>query len=165
MAHIVADDQTCGVPGRTILNNVFILRDLVVICKQKNIPAAIISIDQMKAFDRVNWAFMYKTLQTFGFQETFVKWIKLLYSGAKSMVKVNGFLSDPFKTQRGVRQGDPLSPLLYILIAEVFAISVRSDPAIKGIPVNNILHKISQYADDTSLTVVGDKSIARLEYH
>ena len=165
LAHIVADDQTCGVPGRTILNNVFILRDLVVICKQKNIPAAIISIHQMKAFDRVNWAFMYKALQAFGFQETFVKWLKLLYSGAKSIVKVNGFLSDPFQTQRGVRQGDPLSPLLYILIAEVFAISVRSDPAIKGIPVNNILHKISQYADDTSLTVVGDESIARLEYH
>ena len=56
-ANIVSDDQTCGVPGRTILNNVFILRDLVVICKQKNIPAAIISIDQMKAFDRVNWSF------------------------------------------------------------------------------------------------------------
>ena len=90
---------------------------------------------------------MYKTLQAFGFQETFVKWIKLLYSGAKSIVKVNGFLSDPFQTQRGVRQGDPLSPLLYILIAEVFAISVWSDPAIKSIPVNNILHKISQYAD------------------
>ena len=51
LAHTVADDQTCGVPGRTILNNVFILRDLVVICKQKNLPAAIISIDQMKAFD------------------------------------------------------------------------------------------------------------------
>ena len=54
LANILSDDQTCGVPGRTILNNVFILRDLVVICKQKNIPAAIISIDQMKAFDRVN---------------------------------------------------------------------------------------------------------------
>ena len=50
VANIVSDDQTCGVPGRTILNNVFILRDLVVICKQKNIPAAITSIDQMKAF-------------------------------------------------------------------------------------------------------------------
>ena len=103
LAHIVADDQTCGVPGRTVLNNVFILCDLVVICKQKNIPAAVISIDQMKAFDRVNWAFMYKTLQAFGFQETFINWIKLLYSGAKSMVKVNGFLSDPFKTEHGVR--------------------------------------------------------------
>ena len=54
LAHIVTDDQTCGVPGRTILNNVFILCDLVVIGKQKNIPAAIISINQMKAFDQVN---------------------------------------------------------------------------------------------------------------
>ena len=156
LAHIVADDKTYG---RAILYNVFILRDLVVICKQNSIPAAIISIDQLKAFDRVNWAFMYKTLQAFGFQETFVKWIKLLYSGAKSIVKVNGFLSDPFQTQRGVRQGDPLSPLLCILTVEGFAISVRSDPEIKGIPVNNILRKISQYADDTSLPVVGDNQL------
>ena len=165
LANIVSEDQTCGVPGRTILNNVFILRDLVVICKQKNIPAAIISIDQMKAFDRVNWSFMYKTLRTFGFKDTFIQWIQLLYSGAKSIVKVNGFLSDPFHTQRGVRQGDPLSPLLYIFIAEVFAISVRADPKIKGIPVASISHKISQYADDTSLTVVGNESIERLAYH
>ena len=64
-----------------------------------------------------------------------------------------------------MRQGYPLSPLLYILIAEVFAISVRSDPKIKGIPVASIIHKISQYADDTSLTVVGDESIERLAYH
>ena len=140
LANIVSDDQTCGVPGRTILNNVFILRDLVVICKQKNIAAAIISIDQMKAFDRVNWSFMYKTLRAFGFKDTFVQWIQLMYNGAKSIVKVNGFLSDPFYTQRGVWQGDPLSPLLYILIAEVFAISVRSDPKIKGIPVASIIH-------------------------
>ena len=107
LANIVSDEQTCGVPGRTILNNVFILRDLVVICKQKNIPAAIISIDQMKAFDRVNWSFTYKTLRAFGFKDTFVRWIQLLYNGAKSIVKVNGFLSEPFLTQRGVRQGGP----------------------------------------------------------
>ena len=98
LANIVSDDQTCEVPGRTILNNVLILRDLVVICKQKNIPAAIISIDQMKAFDKVNWFFMYKTLRAFGFKDTFVQWIQLLYSGAKSIViigntsKQRGFL-------------------------------------------------------------------------
>ena len=98
LANMVSDDQTCGVPGRTILNNLFILRDLAVICKQKNIPAAIIGIDQMKALDRVNWSFMYKTLRPFGFKDTFVQWIPLLYSGAKSIVKVNGFLSETFHT-------------------------------------------------------------------
>ena len=69
LAHIVADDQTCGVPDRTILNNVFILRDLVVICKQKNIPAAIISIDQMKAFDRVNWLLCTKRCKDLAFKK------------------------------------------------------------------------------------------------
>ena len=99
------------------------------------------SYHKHRSYDRANWAFMYKTLQAFRFKDTFIKWLKLLYSGAKSIVKVNGFLSDPFQTQRRVRQGDPLSPLLHILIGEVFAISVWSDAEIKGTPVNNILHK------------------------
>ena len=96
LANIVSDDQTCGVPGRTILNNAFILRDLVVICKQKNIPVAIIRIDQMKTFDRVNWSFMYTTLRAFGFKDNFIQWIQLLYNGAKSIVKVNGFYQTHF---------------------------------------------------------------------
>ena len=54
----------------------------MIICKQKNIPAVIISIDQMKAFDRVNWVFM---------------WIKLLYKNAESKVKVDGFLSESIR--------------------------------------------------------------------
>lgn len=165
LGKLIAEDQTCGVPGRTILNNTFILRDLIILCKEKNIPAAIISVDQMKAFDRVNWSFIWKTLAKFGFGQNFIKWVKLLYSDAQSIVKVNGFLSDPLRLQRGVRQGDPLSPLLYVLVAEVFAISVRQDDSIEGIPVGKIKHKISQYADDTSITVVGNKSIDRIEYH
>ena len=59
----------------------------------------------------------------------------------------------------------PAIQLLYILIAEVFVIFVRSNPKRKGIPVHSIIHKISRYADDTTLTVVGDESIERLAYH
>ena len=110
----------------------------------------------MKAFDGVNWRFMFKTLQKFGFGNDFVQWVKLLYKGAESMVKVNGFLSEPIRLQRGVRQGGPLSSLLYVLVAEVLAISVRSEKQIKGIPLGEIMHKISQYADDASVTVIGD---------
>ena len=64
----------------------------------KNIPAAIISIDQMKAFDRVNWAFMFKTSRKFGFSNDFIQWIKLLYKNAESKAKVNGFLSESIRS-------------------------------------------------------------------
>ena len=68
-----------------------------------------------------------------------------------------------FLIYAGVCQGCPLSPLLYILCAEVFALSIHADKEIKGIEINHeVQHKISQYADDTTLTVVGDDSIDSL---
>ena len=62
---------------------------------------------------------MFKTLRKFGFGNDFIEWVKMLYKNAESKVKVNGFLSESIRLQRGVRQGDPLSPLLYALVAEV----------------------------------------------
>ena len=86
-----------------------------------------------------------------------------MYTDISSSVKVNGFTTEVFNLRRGVRQGCPLSPLLYILCAEVFALSIRADKEIKGIQINHeVQHKISQYADDTTLTVVGDDSIDSL---
>ena len=98
--------------------------------------------------------------------------IPRLLSGLKlctdisSSVKVNGFTTEVFNLRRGVRQGCPLSPLLYILCAEVFALSIRADKEIKGIQINDkVHHKISQYADDTTLTVMRDDSIDRVFSH
>ena len=89
-----------------------------------------------------------------------------MYMDISSSVKVNGFTTEVFNLRRGVRQGCPLSPLLYILCAEVFTLSIRADKEIKGIQINHeVQHKISQYADDTTLTVVGDDSIDRVFSH
>ena len=159
---VVADDQSCGVPGRYIGENVSFLRDVVEYATLSDSPVAVLSLDQEKAFDRVDWGFMYATLRKMGFGVSFLDWVKLFYTGVQSAVNVNGYLSPFFSLSRGVRQGCPLSPLLYVLVAEVLAVNIRSNPRVKGLTLpghSQPLSPISQYADDTSLVVVSDDSI------
>lgn len=139
LAHVLEDiiepDQTCSVPNRSIITNGLLLRDLVQIAHEKNIPAALISLDQLKAFDRVIWDFLFQTMTAFNFHPTFISWIKLLYTDIFSCVRVNSHLTETFSLTRGVRQGCPLSPLLYIIVAEVFANSIQQNSNIQGIPI------------------------------
>ena len=79
-----------------------------------DVPVAILSLDQEKAFDRVEWSFMCKTLQSMGFSNSFVNWVDLFYCSVRSSVNVNGYLSQPFSLSPGVRQGCPLSTLSYV---------------------------------------------------
>ena len=109
--HVVAPDQTCGVPGRFIGENVALLRDVVSFANETDLPVAILSLDQEKAFDRVDWPFLLATLRM-GFGPSFICWVNLLYSDISSSVIVNKYCSDPFFPSRGVHQGCPLSPLL-----------------------------------------------------
>ena len=86
----------------------------------------------------------------------------MFYTGIQSSVNVNGILSSFFSLSRGVRQGCPLSPLLYGLVAEVLACNILANPRIKGLCLPGSfepLSPISQYADDTSLVVCSDDAI------
>ena len=158
---VVSKDQTCGVPGRFIGENVAFLRDVVDFAERSDVPLAILSLDQEKAFDRVEWSFMREILLAMGFGSSFVGWVDLFYRSVRSSVNVNGHLSPFFSLSRGVRQGCPLSPLLYVLVAEVLAVNIRANPRICGLSLPGVgpLPCISQYADDTSLVVASDVSI------
>lgn len=113
-------------------------------------------LDIQKAYDMVDWRFLCKTLEVFGFSH---QWINLIYkciSTTKISVLVNGSPEGFFEISRGIRQGDPLSPFLYIIMAEAFGRSLTrayNEHDIKGITVTknipNITHQ--QNADDTIL--------------
>lgn len=94
------------------------------------------------------------------FGNNFINWIKLLYNNAYSCVKCNGLITDNFQIQRSVRQGCPLSSLLYSLVAEPLALFINQDRQIKGItsPAGTE-SKILQYADDTNITITDENSI------
>ena len=156
---VVNKDQTCGVPGRFI---VAFLRDVVDYATLCDVPVAILSLNQEKAFDRVEWPFLHKTLRAMGFGDSFVNWVNLFYCNIRSSVNVNGYLSQPFSLFCGVRQRRPLSPLLYVLVSEVLAVNIRTNPRIRGLSLpgtQDPLPPISQYADDTSLIVKSNDAI------
>lgn len=130
---VVHQDQTCGVPGRYIGENVAFLRDVVDFSTASNTPVVILSLDQEKAFDRVEWSFMRDTLVSMGFGPSFVRWVDLFYHDVQSAVNVNGYLSSYFSLSCGVRQGCPLLPLFYVLVAEVLAVNIRANPRVVGL--------------------------------
>ena len=115
IASVVSPDQSCGIPGRFSGENIRLLQDVADFADGNGIGGAIVSLDQEKAFDRVEHSYMLKVLERMGFGSSFCQWVSLFYSNVYSAVSVNGFLTDFFQVTRGVRQGCPLSPLLYVL--------------------------------------------------
>ena len=91
-----------------------------------------------------------------------MRWVRLLYQSIRSFVLINGYSSPPVFPSRGVRQGCPLSPLLYVLTMEVLAASIRAHPDIVGLSVPGLafpLPVLSLYADDTSVVVASEPAI------
>ena len=124
---LISLNQTC-IPGRQIFINLHILQDLIDYINSKNQSAAVIFIDAEKAFDRMSHSFLFKTLRQFGCGESFINWIKTIYGHCTARVKVNGFTTSPINIKRGIRQGCPLSSLLYVLCAEVLSLEIKPGP-------------------------------------
>ena len=99
----------------------------------------------------MNWTFLQKCLSEFGFGETFCTWITVLYSNIESCVLTNGVTSKYFQPKSGIRQGCPLSALLFLLAVEIMAINIRKNDSIHGVNIGNKSYKITQLADDTTL--------------
>ena len=158
---IIHSDQTASIRGRTINDNARLLHDVIAYANTYSVPLAVVSVDQMKAFDRVSHDFLFKCLKRFGFGPSFIQWIQVLYNSVSSSVKVNGWLTAFVHLERGLRQGCPLSMPLYVLTAESMAINIRSNPGIHGVkpPGSEDEVKLSQFADDTTLLLTDEQSI------
>ena len=98
-----------------------------------------------------------ESARTFGFGPSLINWINLFYSDIQSCIINNSGQGGFFGLGRGVRQGCPLSPYLFILCAEVLATAIRRDNEIKGISVGNVECKLSQYLDDTTMILDGSQ--------
>ncbi|KAG7487320.1 hypothetical protein MATL_G00021900 [Megalops atlanticus] len=164
IAEVVHIDQTCGVPGRSIMWNLQLIRDSIAWVEDRSLHLMLVSLDQEKAFDRVNHGFLFRVLERMGFGPSFISWVKLFYRDVGSRVLINGVLGDLIPQAAGVRQGCPLSPLLYVLYMEPFAAAVRADPYVDGLHIpgsSGSVVKIAQYADDTTLFLTSDLALQR----
>lgn len=95
----------------------------------------LLAIDFEKAFNSLNHTLLSKALEKFNFGSYFLQWIKTFYTNISSCVLYNGFTTNLFPVRGGVRQGDPLSPLLFILTLDILACQIREDNGIKDILV------------------------------
>ena len=164
MSTIVHPDQCCSVPGRSSDDNATLLRDICDYLEvHERMACAFISIDQEKAFDYVDWEFLDRILQTLNFGPNFRSMITCIYTNIQSAILSNGYVSEFFAVERGVRQGCPLSPLLFVLVAEVFAQAIRKCPEIQGFRVPGGREvKISQYADDNTCIVTNSYGLVKV---
>lgn len=125
--------------------------------KTKQEESMILSLDAQKAFDRVSWQYLHKSLERFKFGPNFLKWIHILYSNPQVVVKVNGTVSGRFALGRGCPQGCSLSPLVFNISIEPMAQLIRDNRDIKGLIINGEQHKMSIYADDVLLYLADPK--------
>ena len=148
---LISNCQKGFLTGRNIGECTRIVSDLIHKMKKKNMKGIFLLIDFEKAFDSLEWSFIDKTLSYFNFGENIRKWINIFYTNIKSCILNNGHCSERFELGRGVRQGDPLSPYLFILATEILASAIIRSKDIKGIKVDDTEYLISQLADDTTL--------------
>ncbi|XP_048491371.1 uncharacterized protein LOC125492703 [Beta vulgaris subsp. vulgaris] len=151
MQTLVGPFQFSYIEGRYILDGALIASELIDSCKKKSIEAALLKLDFHKAYDSVSWQFLAWILRQMCFPPLWCKWIMSCVSAS---ILINGSPSKPFKLQRGLRQGDPLSPFLFVLIVEALNQLIRKATSMQlwnGIGVSYSDLKVThlQYADDT----------------
>ena len=155
---LISTDQTGFIEGRFIGENTRLVYDLLQYTEEEHKSGLLLLIDFEKAFDSLSWSFINKVLKFFNFGPSIINWITVLNRNACSAVSQCGHLSPFFMLGRGCRQGDPISPYLFILCAEILSIRLRNNKNIKGIKIDNVELKFSQYADDASAFLDGSKT-------
>ncbi|GJV56777.1 RNA-directed DNA polymerase, eukaryota [Tanacetum coccineum] len=139
MGDLVNEVQSAFIDNRNILDGPFILNEVMQWSKAKNKHTMIFKVDFEKAFDSVRWDFLVDVLKKFGFGDHWCNWIKSCLCSSRGSILVNGSPTSEFQFQKGLKQGDPLSPFLFILVMESLHLSFQK-VVNAGLRIN--MHKI-----------------------
>ena len=156
ISDLIGPEQTFAVKGRSFQNNLHLIRKVLEGIKDDT-EAALISLDQSKAFDRVEHRFLATVLETAGFKSEFRRWISMMYHNPQAVVQVDGRRFGALAIERSVRQGCPLSPLLYVLTLEPLLRRPRDEgtsPALRDVPfTGRLTARVFTFADDIPVSV------------
>lgn len=163
LPQVISSSQSAFMPGRLLAENVLLATELVQGYKRKNIePRAMLKVDIRKAFDSVNWNFILKALRSLRVPEKFIGWISECLTTPSFSVCTNGKPSGYFQSSKGLRQGDPISPYLFLLAMEVFSSLLKSrfnqgyisfHPKASGISLSHLM-----FADDVMIFFDGSEA-------
>lgn len=159
IGEIVGEYQTCGIKGRSIFSNIHTARSILELCDEELDQVAMLQIDLEKAFDRVQHQVLYKILEHVGVGKIILSFVQMVYTGCTTQLVVNGKPTPRISVESSVKQGCPLSPLLFSIYLEPFCRSVMNNSLVKGFSLQNIEIKLLAYADDVVLFCKDKKSI------
>ena len=156
MEDLVRESQSAFVKGRQIMDRALVANEVVYWVKKARKRTDLLKLDFQKAYEMVDWNFLDHVLESMGFCSTMQGWIHQCISTTSMSLIINGSLSNPFKMHKGLRQGDPLSPFLFVLVMEVFnklLCKARELRLIEGLEIGANKVEVShlQFDDDTLL--------------
>eukprot|EP00253_Pinus_taeda_P036183 PITA_36183 len=152
---IISPEQSGYVEGRQITDGIILTHEIIHSLTQSKKPGMLLKIDLSKAFDSISWEYMQKVLKAFGFDNSWIRWISSLISSTFFSILINGIPTSTFRSSRGIRQGDPLSPFLLIIMAEGLGRCIKNaihSQDLKGITLHQaptVSHQ--QFVDDNMI--------------
>ena len=149
---LINHNQTGFVQNRFIGENTRLTLDILTESINENTSGLLILVNFEKAFDSISWDYIAKILNSLNFSEQTIQVVKSLQTNSLSKILQNGHSSD-IKLSRGCRQGDPISPFIFVLAVELLGVSIREDTELQGYVVRGREHRISQFADVTTLFI------------
>lgn len=158
---MISANQTAFVHGRQISENFITTRELLHHVAHEGKEAVFVKIDFRKAFDSIEWPFLKSVMAARGFPIRWINWMSNIWSTSSSRICINGELSEPFFHMRGLRQGDPLSPMLFNIAVDVFQQMIQVTNRLLSSSLSNKIGDAIvalQYADDTAVIANADIS-------
>jgi hypothetical protein len=133
---VIRPSQSAFIPGRNILEGVVVLHETIHELHRKKIDEVLFKIDFKKAYDKVKWSFLQQALWMKGFLSLWCEWVARFIQCGSVGIRVNDDISHYFQTLKGLRQGDPLSPILFKIVADMLVIMIaraKDDGQVEGL--------------------------------
>jgi len=162
LAEVISTDQSAFIPTRYILDNILLLQETISWAKESKQDAILLKLDFKKAYDTVHLPFLFGILETMGIPHSFIHIIKLLFKNAEASVCLNGSDTHSFPVLRGVRQGCPLAPYLFLFVGEALKVAAKKlseEGEFAGVtfPEGVSEQLISRYANDVNFIIKAEE--------